>query len=191
MIGRTTAHLLNVLILISYMILWNFFTRTYVYPAPTVKLPSESRWLRLSLAWFIRISLLIQLPFYCLSLFSFITYFPYDVIFGVKPAKRRFDPESLPLMVVRIVTRGHYRDIIEKSVATHKRLFEQAGVEKYLIQVVTENSLSLTTGTGEKVEEILVPTDYRTPHGTLFKARNLTYAQLHPTKSVKVSHHSS
>ncbi|PIQ97243.1 MAG: hypothetical protein COV67_05295 [Nitrospinae bacterium CG11_big_fil_rev_8_21_14_0_20_56_8] len=74
----------------------------------------------------------------------------------------------------RYVTRGDFPNLVRHNVAGVPRLLEGLLTpDRYTVEVVTQKPV------GAAAVEMVVPQDYRTPHGSLFKARNLHYALMH------------
>jgi len=51
---------------------------------------------------------------------------------------------------------------------------QDVGLTNYYVEVVTDKSISITEN--EFIREVVVPTDYTTSSGAMFKARALQYA---------------
>ena len=80
-----------------------------------------------------------------------------------------------PFICVRVVTRGTYPNLVRETVSKNVATLAKAGVENYLVQVVTDKSLGNRLPALSRVEEIVVPTTYRTKSGALNKSRALQY----------------
>lgn len=83
----------------------------------------------------------------------------------------------------RIVTRGQNPTLVKANVHKISTLLksEFKGIN-YQIEVVTDKYMDLTTC--DNVTTICVPTDFKTPHNTLYKARALYFASLNSTKQM-------
>jgi len=92
-----------------------------------------------------------------------------------RPVPTPVDEGSSVRLVFRFVTRGDNTDALRRSVATLRS--SAAGypfpLPDPVIQVVTDRP----TGLGDDVDEVVVPRDYESPQGSLFKARAITYLQ--------------
>ena len=84
-----------------------------------------------------------------------------------------YSPWELPLLVVRVVTRGTYPDLVFDSVSQNLKTLQSVGCKKFVIQVVTENPLDLPMA--KEVAQVVVPKNYMPKTGALYKARNLQY----------------
>lgn len=82
-------------------------------------------------------------------------------------------PILAPFICIRIVTRGDFPQLVKNNVNRNMNKCLDAGLENFLIEVVTDKTLGLEKH--RKVREIVVPQDYRTKSGALFKARALQY----------------
>lgn len=81
-------------------------------------------------------------------------------------------------VVFRIVSRGTNRDALIATIRSCQDRMEETPLFPYLIQVVTDiTDLPLCIAFPD-VHFVSVPNDYRTPHGSRFKARALHYASL-------------
>ena len=91
------------------------------------------------------------------------------------PDKSSFKSSPLlsPFICVRVVTRGLYPNLVKKTVRSNLNTLLDAGLENFVIQVVTDNPLQLA---GDKrVLETLVDSTYQTKSGALNKARALQF----------------
>lgn len=82
-------------------------------------------------------------------------------------------PLLAPFICIRIVTRGDYPQLVRGNVDRNMAMCIQAGLENFLIEVVTDKSINLPVH--RRTREVVVPTDYKTKSGALFKARALQY----------------
>lgn len=82
--------------------------------------------------------------------------------------------KKLPLVALRVVTRGDYPQLIKNNIVKNKKACEQAGMRNYSIEIVTQKSID-GIDNDPKVKQIVVPSTYQTKQGTLFKGRNLQY----------------
>ncbi len=78
--------------------------------------------------------------------------------------------------IVRVVTRGLYPRLVQKTVSRNLETLESVGCENFAIEVVTDTELNLPVfDNNQRIREIVVPSDYRTPTGALNKSRALQY----------------
>ncbi|XP_063233132.1 beta-1,4-mannosyltransferase egh [Bacillus rossius redtenbacheri] len=82
-------------------------------------------------------------------------------------------PILAPFICIRIVTRGDYPQLVKANVSRNMATCTQAGLENFIIEVVTDKSLGLPER--RRVREVVVPPRYRPKSGALFKARALQY----------------
>jgi len=78
------------------------------------------------------------------------------------------------LVSFRIVTRGHNIEALTRTVAAVQRTMQEVPLFPYLIEVVTDNAVPLAPA--DDLDVIVVPPDYQTATGAMFKARALQYA---------------
>nr|CAG4651867.1 EOG090X07AI [Triops cancriformis] len=93
--------------------------------------------------------------------------------FPGKPQLREL-PVKLPLICIRVVTRGNYPDLVRRNVERNMNTCLDSGLDNFLIEVVTDKSIGLPTNA--RTREVVVPAEYRTKSGVLFKGRALQYA---------------
>lgn len=82
-------------------------------------------------------------------------------------------PLLAPFICVRIVTRGDYPQLVRTNVYRNLTKCLDAGLEHFIIEVVTDKPINLTKD--RRIVETVVPKDYKTKSGALFKARALQY----------------
>uniref|UniRef100_A0A0A9Z343 Beta-1,4-mannosyltransferase egh n=1 Tax=Lygus hesperus TaxID=30085 RepID=A0A0A9Z343_LYGHE len=97
------------------------------------------------------------------------------VFFNAFPDKVviRGSPLLAPFICIRIVTRGDYPQLVRTNVYRNLTKCIDAGLEHFMIEVVTDKALNLPKD--RRVVETVVPTNYRTKSGALFKSRALQY----------------
>lgn len=72
-----------------------------------------------------------------------------------------------------MVTKGDFPQLVRNNILKNKQTCEESGLEHYTFEVVTDKSISLVTN--ENVRELVVPGDYATKSGALYKSRALQY----------------
>ncbi|XP_047003886.1 beta-1,4-mannosyltransferase egh [Schistocerca americana] len=82
-------------------------------------------------------------------------------------------PLLAPFICIRVVTRGDYPQLVRNNVARNMTCCTEAGLENFLIEVVTDKVVGLANH--RRVREVVVPATYRPKSGALFKARALQY----------------
>lgn len=83
------------------------------------------------------------------------------------------DPSKVSLIAIRIVTRGNFPELVKANVKRNIEICLNAGLENFVVDVVTSKPINVPKNL--RVREIVVPDDYRTKSGALFKARSLQY----------------
>ena len=119
--------------------------------------------------------------FRCLTLLAFpqtflnfISLLLFDTFKG--KVQLKVAPQSAPFFAVRVVTRGLYPNLVEKTVKQNQETFLQVGCEDFAIEVVTDVPLKLPIyESSQRIREIVVPNDYQTSTGALNKSRALQY----------------
>lgn len=92
----------------------------------------------------------------------------------------------LPHLCFRVVTRGLYPSLVQDNVRKNLLTCRESRLENFSIEVVTDREIQLDF-IEPRVKQIVVPKEYKTPTGALFKARALQYA-LEPGTSSLMDH---
>lgn len=82
-------------------------------------------------------------------------------------------PLLAPYICIRVVTRGDFPDLVKANVTRNMNTCLDTGLENFLMEVVTDKPINLPKH--RRIREIVVPTDYKTKTGALFKSRALQY----------------
>lgn len=82
-------------------------------------------------------------------------------------------PLLAPFICIRVVTRGDFPQLVKNNVNRNMNKCLDAGLENFLIEVVSDKPIGLDQH--RRIREVVVPKDYRTKTGALFKARALQY----------------
>ncbi|XP_054163777.1 beta-1,4-mannosyltransferase egh-like [Oppia nitens] len=77
------------------------------------------------------------------------------------------------MICFRVVTRGDYPDLVRANVANHIEKCLRVGLNNFIVEIVTEKSMSFITN--KYIKEIIIPKHYETKSGAIFKARALQY----------------
>uniref|UniRef100_A0A2C9LSB5 Glycosyltransferase 2-like domain-containing protein n=1 Tax=Biomphalaria glabrata TaxID=6526 RepID=A0A2C9LSB5_BIOGL len=112
---------------------------------------------------------MIKLPFYMVNFLGVVFLNNFE-----KSPKLRQSLHECPFLCFRVVTRGLYPDLVQKNVQLNLQTCKNLGMKNFVIQVVSDASIHLSTD--ENSKELVVPENYKTKNGTLFKARALHYA---------------
>lgn len=120
------------------------------------------------LFYFMQLTILASLPF---SMFNFLGLVLLNVF---RPSSKLVAPlTNGPFLCFRVVTRGLYPNLVNQNVRYNRKVCEKAGLRHYSFEVVTDTSVQLQPD--DRSREIVVPAEYMTPNGALFKARALQY----------------
>ncbi len=76
-------------------------------------------------------------------------------------------PLLAPFICIRTVTRGDYPDLIRNNVNRNMKTCLSVGLENFIIEVVTDKPIDLIKH--PRIREVVVPNDYQTKTGALFK----------------------
>ncbi|XP_045525798.1 beta-1,4-mannosyltransferase egh [Pieris brassicae] len=96
-------------------------------------------------------------------------------LFNAFPGKIKLkgSPLLAPFICIRVVTRGDYPKLVTNNVTRNMNTCLDVGLENFIIEVVTDKAINLASH--RSVREVVVPADYKTKTGALFKSRALQY----------------
>lgn len=82
-------------------------------------------------------------------------------------------PLLAPFICIRVVTRGDYPQLIKTNVNRNLNKCIDVGLENFQIEVVSDKPIGLAPH--RRIREVVVPPNYQTSSGALFKSRALQY----------------
>lgn len=82
-------------------------------------------------------------------------------------------PLLAPFICLRVVTRGDFPELVKANVLRNMNTCLDIGLENILVEVVTDKAIHLPQH--RRIREIVVPKQYKTRTGALFKSRALQY----------------
>jgi egghead protein (zeste-white 4 protein) len=94
-------------------------------------------------------------------------------IFVIPFQKSILLPDSAPFICFRVVTRGDYSNLVQTNVQKNIDTCLDVGLRNFIVEVVADKSISITPSL--YACEVVVPIDYQTKSGAMFKARALQY----------------
>ncbi|CAF0867645.1 unnamed protein product [Didymodactylos carnosus] len=122
--------------------------------------------------YFVRLLSLLPLPLVLCHTFGLLFY----NVFPERPDLHN-SPLLAPYICIRVVTRGDYPDLVRTNVKRNLDTCSKIGLDNFIVEVVTDKLINLNTTYSQKhIREIIVPKDYRTKTGALYKSRALQYA---------------
>jgi egghead protein (zeste-white 4 protein) len=121
--------------------------------------------------YFIRLLSLLPLPLVICHTCGLLFY----NIFPERPELHN-SPLLGPKIRIRVVTRGDYPELVHTNVKRNLDTCAKVGLDNFQIEIVTDKSINLHGLPLNMVREVVVPTDYRTKTGALYKSRALQYA---------------
>lgn len=71
------------------------------------------------------------------------------------------------------MTRGDYSNLVQNNVQKNIDTCLNVGLQNFIVEVVADRSISLNPS--QHACEVVVPVDYQTKSGAMFKARALQY----------------
>lgn len=100
------------------------------------------------------------------------------IFYNVFPDRPKLQNSPLlgPKIRIRVVTRGDYPDLVRNNVRRNLTTCTNVGMTNFQIEIVTDKPINLTGLPLSMVREIVVPNDYRTKTGALYKSRALQFA---------------
>ncbi|XP_067663233.1 beta-1,4-mannosyltransferase egh-like [Haliotis asinina] len=116
-----------------------------------------------------RIFLYFPLVFACFNFLGIICYHT----FPEKPQLQR-SPLLGPFFCFRVVTRGLFPELVRENVERNLQICTSVGLQNFMFEVVTDIPVNLPKN--PRTRELVVPHNYTTRNGTLFKARALQYS---------------
>ncbi|XP_022918544.1 beta-1,4-mannosyltransferase egh [Onthophagus taurus] len=171
MLSSRTKHLMHCCLLFTIIVLFEIFTGALkIWPDETLEI---NPWVRYGYLWTVVLYLLRLVTF--LPLPQVLFNFAGLTLYNAFPDKvvLKGSPILAPFICIRVVTRGDYPQLVKSNVLRNMNKCTDAGMENFLLEVVTDKKIGLDQN--RRVREIVVPPNYRTKSGALFKARALQY----------------
>ncbi|CAI9725772.1 Hypothetical predicted protein [Octopus vulgaris] len=136
--------------------------------APPAEVLSSYKTSSLLILYLLRLMTLMPLP---LTLFNFAGI----VSFNTFPRKPKLRGSTLfgPFICFRVVTKGLFPKLVRSNVTKNLEICSQLGFDNFVFEVVTDEAVQLPKL--PRVRELIVPNEYRSSKGTLYKARALNY----------------
>lgn len=171
MFSSTTKHVLHCLLFCSIIIF-------FLLISGGIKVNEEDfvtidPWAEYGTIWTIflytmRFLTLLTLPQMLCNFFGLLFYnaFPDKVVL-------KGSPLLAPFICIRVVTRGDFPDLVKSNVMRNMNTCLDTGLENFLVEVVTDKALNIPKH--RRIREIVVPKEYKTKTGALFKSRALQY----------------
>lgn len=96
-------------------------------------------------------------------------------LFNAFPGKiiLKGSPLLAPFICIRVVTRGDFPKLVTQNVTRNMNTCLDVGMENFIVEVVTDKAINLPNH--RRVREVVIPGDYKTKTGALFKSRALQY----------------
>jgi len=170
-ISSQSKHILHCLSLMTWLLLFCYFTEALRFgPSPAATLDP---WV--THGTFITVSIIILRVLSFLALPQTMFNLVGLTCFNAFPDKvaLKSSPLLAPFVCVRVVTRGLYPNLVNKTVKQNMNTLLDAGLDNFIIQVITDTAVHLERNS--RLIETVVPTSYRTKSGALNKARALQY----------------
>ncbi|KAI7690312.1 hypothetical protein SSS_10848, partial [Sarcoptes scabiei] len=125
---------------------------------------------RASILYFLRILSLLPLPQILFNFFGLL-------LFDAFRESRRIDkpPKTMPFLCFRSVTRGDFPELVNHNILRNLDLCLDVNLENFIIEVVTDKYFDIPKH--PKIRLIVVPKNYQTRSGALFKVKNHFFSQ--------------
>lgn len=171
MLSSWTKHTLHCCLLITVIVVfeyvsgglrWNTNVKDELNPW------TEYGYFGASFLYFLRILTFLSLP---QVLFNFIGLSIYNAF--PDKVELKGSPLLAPFICIRVVTRGDYPQLVKTNVNRNMNKCIEAGLENFQIEVVSDKPIGLPAH--RRIREVVVPLNYTTSSGALFKARALQY----------------
>lgn len=171
MLSSWTKHILHCCLLITVIIVFEYVSgglRWNATEKDELNPWTKYGYLGAAVLYFLRILTFLSLP---QVLFNFLGL----TIYNAFPDKVELkgSPLLAPFICIRVVTRGDYPQLVKTNVNRNMNKCIEAGLENFQIEVVSDKPIGLAQH--RRIREIVVPLNYCTSSGALFKARALQY----------------
>lgn len=132
--------------------------------------PAERYGMFLSIIlYFTQLTVLMLLPFFFFNFLGVV----FLNVFLQQPKLQR-SPLLAPFISFRVVTKGLFPDLVKDNIRHNLEVCENVGLHSYIFEIVTDIPVNLQPN--NRCREVVVPPQYQTSSGSLFKARALQYA---------------
>jgi len=128
------------------------------------------------------LALILALPYETFVFIGLLFYdtFPGDVALNQKGMA------LYPFICFQVATRGQSQKLVQKTISRNLKLIQQSGILNFKLQVLT-NILIPGIVDDVRVTQMVVPSEYETKTGALYKAKSLQYAIEHGEHSSLIS----
>jgi beta-1,4-mannosyltransferase len=167
----TTKHILHCILLVVVVTFFEVFSggiKTKEESFVTINPWEEYGTPATILLYILRLLTLLTLPQVLFNFFGLIFYNAFPDKTTLKGS-----PLLAPFICIRVVTRGDFPDLVKTNVMRNMNTCLDTGLENFLIEIVTDKPLNMAKH--RRVREIVVPKNYKTKTGALFKSRALQY----------------
>lgn len=171
MLSSTVKHVLHCLLLSSLMAF-------FLIGSGAIKINENDfvtidPWVEYGTAWTIFLYTLRFLTIFTLP--QMMSNFLGLIVYNAFPDKvvLKGSPLLAPFICIRVVTRGDYADLVKTNVFRNMHTCLETGLENFLVEVVTDKPINIQKH--RRIREVVVPKDYKTKTGAMFKSRALQY----------------
>ncbi|XP_034950415.1 beta-1,4-mannosyltransferase egh [Chelonus insularis] len=169
MLNSTAKHIFHCCLLICVILLFEYISGVFNWDVENQINPWELYgYLGTTILYSLRLLTLLSLPQIIFNFLGLTLYnaFPDKVVL-------QGSPFIAPFICIRIVTRGDYPQLVKTNVKRNLDKCLEEGLENFQIEVVSDKPINIMSH--RRIRELVVPSNYRTKSGALFKARALQY----------------
>lgn len=169
--NSTVKHVLHCVLLFTIMII--FLVSSGALRINENDFITIDPWTEYGTAWTIFLYALRFMTFFTLP--QMMSNFLGLIVYNAFPDKvvLKGSPLLAPFICVRVVTRGDYPDLVKGNVIRNMNTCLDTGLENFLIEIVTDKPINIMKH--RRIREVVVPKDYKTKTGAMFKSRALQY----------------
>lgn len=163
-------HFLHCVLFLSIIISFQCFSQNYRVPA---SVPNVDPWIQYGIIgacilYALRFVTLLSLPQVMFNVIGLTFYNAFPEKVALKGS-----PLLAPFICIRVVTRGDFPELVKNNVNRNMNKCIDAGLENFMIEVVSDKPIGIEPH--RRIRELVVPLDYQTSTGALFKSRALQY----------------
>lgn len=172
-LSSVTKHVLHCVFFVTFILAFAWSTGALRWSDEDYRYSNLDPWAEYGTLWCMALYVLRMFTFLTLPqvLFNFVGL----TIYNAFPEKvtLKGSPLLAPFICLRVVTRGDFPELVKNNVMRNMNTCLDTGLENVLVEVVTDKAINLPQH--RRIREIVVPKQYKTKTGALFKSRALQY----------------
>lgn len=166
------CHMISMIATILLLTVFLVYCNYLVYPETTVcYIWQQHGWIYFMYILLCRFSAFLSAPQAILCILGLFWYdtFPKRPVF-------KLNPNFKDKICISVVTRGDYPDLVNQTLEKNiKTCLKTPGAKSFIFQLLTEQPLRLSADIAKQVKVLVIPENYCTKSGVIFKARNMQY----------------